>query len=187
MPAFLSRPALTEAISIACYHCGHRQDVGRKAQTVTCSKCHKPLQVSDVQVKRYDARREVRTVGTVVVEKKGQIVADRVECGGLIARGQIKTKHATTVRGSLLVGPKASLAGTVEAYCVSVEEGAEVDGYFCVGKEHMTPPPPPPPPPPPVVIEQEEAFPSSADVDAPARTSAVRQAVKPPLVPAGTR
>ncbi len=178
MAGFFSKLASPgETIQIACYHCAAVQAVGRKAMTVTCRQCHKPLQVSDVQVKRYDARREVKTVGTVVVEKKGQIVADNVVCGGLVARGQIKAKHSTIVRGLALVGPKADLTGNVEAFTLTVADGAQLVGHYCVGKDHMIAPPPPPPPPPPLpapLIEQ-EAFPPPQAVD--------RPTVKPPPAP----
>lgn len=167
MPGFLSRSApLSEAMQIACYHCGTTQSVGRKAQTVTCRQCHKALQVSDVQVKRYDARREVKTVGTVVVEKKGQIIADNVVCGGLVARGKITAKHTTTVHGLALVGPKAELSGNVDAFTLTVADGAQLVGHYCVGKDHMTPPPPPQPE---LVIEQ-DGFPPPQAVDRPALT-----------------
>ena len=175
MAGFLSRLApASETITISCYHCATIQPVGRKAMTVTCRQCHKPLQVSDVQVKRYDARREVKTVGTVVVEKNGQIVADQVVCGGLVARGQIKAKTTTTVRGTALVGPKADLSGNVEAFTLSVAEGAQLAGYYCVGKDHMVAPAP--------VIEP-EAFPDAGAVDAPQATPAAATEVKPAVKP----
>ena len=128
---------------IICYHCGHPQEVGRRAQTVTCKKCNKPLQVGDLKIKAYDARRKVQTTGSLVVEKKGQIVGDDVECGVAIVRGQIKVKHGVTVRGSVLVGPQAVVQGNVSAHSIAVGAGATLEGYYLVGKDHMTPPPPP--------------------------------------------
>lgn len=137
---------------IVCYHCSGPQEVGRKAQTVTCKKCHKPLQVADLKVKAYDARRKIQTTGSLVVEKKGQIVADEVECGGAIVRGQIKTKHGMTVRGSVLVGPQANVQGDVAAHAMAVGPGSTLEGFYIVGKDHMVPPPPP-------VLESKESEP----------------------------
>ena len=172
------------SLSIACYHCGKRMDVGRSAQTVTCRNCHKPLQVSDVQVKRYDARRDIRTVGLITVEKKGQIVGDRVECGGLIARGQIKAKQPPIVRGVAMIGPKAQVNGGLSAYTVQVAEGAELDGYFCVGKDAMIAPPPPVDLTEPAAVE---VAPDPAHVDAPAAIQPAapppRLTIKPPAAP----
>ena len=161
MPSLLTNLRAPETVSIACYHCGTRQEVGRKAQTVTCKQCHKALQVSDVQVKRYDARREIKTVGTVVVEKKGQIVADTVVCSGLVGRGQVKAKNGTTVRGAAMLGPKAQMSGPLRAFTLSMTEGAEFEGDVCIGKDDMVAPKP-------TIILEDEAFPDAARVDAPA-------------------
>lgn len=128
---------------IVCYHCGGVQEVGRRAQTVTCRKCNKPLQVGDLKIKAYDARRKVQTTGTMVVEKKGQIVADEVDCGGLVVRGQIKAKHGLTVRGTALIGADAGVTGDLSAQRLAVGAGAALEGYYCVGKDHMVAPIPP--------------------------------------------
>ena len=139
--AFLNFKA-SETQRILCYHCSHSQEVGRKAQTVTCQKCHKPLQVADLKVKAYDARRKIQTSGSLVVDKKGQIVADEVECGGAVVRGQIRTKHGMTVRGSMLVGPQAVINGDVAAQALAVGPGSTLEGFYIVGKDHMIPPAP---------------------------------------------
>ena len=128
---------------IICYHCGHQQEVGRRAQTVTCQKCHKPLQVGDLSIKAYDARRKLQTTGSLVIEKKGKVVADDIECGTAIVRGQIKSKNGLTVRGGALVGPAAVIEGNVAAQTLAVGAGATLDGFYVVGKDHMVPPPPP--------------------------------------------
>ena len=133
----------SETQQITCYHCGATQEVGRRALTVTCLKCHKPLQIGDLKVKSYDARRKVQTTGSLVVEKKGQIVADAVECGGAIIRGTIKTKQGTVVRGTALVGPQANVVGDFKAHRLAVGAGASLDGFYVVGRDDMTPPPPP--------------------------------------------
>ena len=127
---------------VACYHCGGVQEVGRRAQTVTCKRCNKPLQIADVKVKGYDARRKVQTTGSVVVEKKGQVIADDVECGGLVVRGQVKAKNGVTVRGTVLLGAEAVVTGNLAAHRLAVGAGATLDGYYCVGKDHMVPPAP---------------------------------------------
>ena len=126
--------------SVVCYHCGRPQDVGVKAQTLTCRHCHKPLQVGDVKVTGYDARRRVQTTGTLRVEKKGQIVADSVECGDLIVRGQLTSKRDIVSTGGVeLVGPKAVVNGNLRASRVKIDGGASWSGHLTI-----TPPPPPP-------------------------------------------
>ena len=130
----------SETLPITCYHCGGVQEVGKRAQTVTCQKCPKPLQLSDLIVKTYDARRKVQTTGQVVVERKGQIVADAVECGGLVVRGQVKAKQGVIVRGTVLVGPEASITGGVSAHRLAVGGGATLEGFYCIGRDQMAPP-----------------------------------------------
>ena len=120
------------------------QEVGRRALTVTCRACNKPLQIGDLKVKNYDARRKVQTTGSLVVEKKGQIVSDAVECGTAVVRGTIKTKHGTVVRGTALVGPGAQVVGDFKCQRLAVGAGASLDGFYVVGRDEMTPPPPNP-------------------------------------------
>jgi hypothetical protein len=165
------RQNLPDSVSIACYHCGRRQDVGRKAMTVTCRHCHKPLQVSDLQVKRYDARREVKTVGLLTIEKKGSVVTDRIECGGMIARGEVKSKQPAIVRGIASLGPKAKVRCDLRAFAVQVSDGASLEGHFCIGKDDMVAPKP--------VVEvpadhevppDHEPFPSDQHIDRPPTT-----------------
>ena len=133
----------SETQQITCYHCGAVQEVGRRALTVTCRACNKPLQIGDLKVKNYDARRKVQTTGSLVVEKKGQIVSDAVECGTAVVRGTIKTKHGTVVRGTALVGPGAQVVGDFKCQRLAVGAGASLDGFYVVGRDEMTPPPPP--------------------------------------------
>jgi hypothetical protein len=133
---------IAEMQQILCYHCGSTQEVGRRAMTITCRKCSKPLQIGDIKVKAYDARRKIQTTGDVVVEKKGQIVADVIDCGGLVVRGTLKVKNGVTVRGLALIGPDTGVTGDLRAHQLAVGPGATLAGYYCVGKDDMVPPPP---------------------------------------------
>ena len=82
-----------------------------RRSTIVCKFCHKSLRLEDLPIKDYQARRSVETCGVVTVEKKGQIVADRVLCGGMVIRGKVKA----TIRsaGPVLVGPDAEIKGDV--------------------------------------------------------------------------
>src|SRR5215218_8133904 len=99
--------------TIVCLYCNKPQEVGRKAISVTCKFCYKPLKLKDEVVKQYEARRAVETVGMVTVEKKGNLVADRVSCGGLIIRGKMRGNVLS--RGPVLVGPEAEMKGDITA------------------------------------------------------------------------
>ncbi|HEX4052921.1 MAG TPA: polymer-forming cytoskeletal protein [Tepidisphaeraceae bacterium] len=124
-------PAGDERATITCLHCGQSQPAARKAMTVVCKFCHKSLRLEDLPIKDYQARRSVETCGVVTVEKKGQIVADRVLCGGMVIRGKVKA--AITSHGPVLVGPDAEIKGDVLAPTLAVGAGAILEGQYRIG------------------------------------------------------
>src|ERR1700679_675166 len=117
--------------TIVCLHCGQSQPVARKAMSVVCRFCHKSLRLEDLPIKDYQARRSVETCGVVTVEKKGQIVADRVLCGGMVIRGKVKATIKSA--GPILVGPDAEIKGDVRAPSLAVGAGAILEGRFRIG------------------------------------------------------
>ena len=140
-----TRPAAsTDTVTIACLHCGKPQEVARKAQSVTCKHCYKRLELQDQLISRYEARRAIETTGVVTVEKKGNVIADRIHCGGLIVRGKVKAE--VTSRGPVLVGPEADLIGDVTAPTMAVGAGAVLNGYYEVGTKKPKPAEPEPQP-----------------------------------------
>jgi hypothetical protein len=124
-------PAPDDRMAIHCLHCGKAIEIGKKALSVTCKFCHKPLKLEDVQFKTYEARRSIETCGIVTVEKKGNVVADRILCGGAIVRGRIK--GAILSRGPVLVGPEAEIVGNVTAPTLAVGAGAILEGRYEIG------------------------------------------------------
>jgi hypothetical protein len=124
-------PKPDDATTILCLYCRQPLEVGRKALSVTCKFCHKPLKLEDVLIKQYEARRAIETCGIVTVEKKGNVVSDRIRCGGLIVRGKVKaTIHS---HGPVLVGPEAEIKGDVTAPAMAVGAGAILDGKYEIG------------------------------------------------------
>jgi hypothetical protein len=123
-----------DRMTVDCLYCGKPNEVGRKAMSVTCKFCYKPLNLKDVQFKAYEARRAVETCGIVTVEKKANVVSDRVLAGGLIVRG--KLKGDVTSKGPVLIGPEAELKGNVTAPTLAVGAGAILDGRYTIGQLH---------------------------------------------------
>ena len=119
--------------TIACIYCDKPQEVSTRAMSITCKFCYKPLKLKDESISRYEARRAVETVGIVTVEKKGNVIADRVVCGGLIVRGKVKA--AVKSRGPVLVGPEAEIKGDVTAPTLAVGAGAVLEGQYAIGKQ----------------------------------------------------
>lgn len=126
-----SSPTADDGPNIVCLHCGQAQVVSRKALSIVCKFCHKSLKLEDLRVKDYQARRSVETCGIVSVEKKGNIVADRVLCGGLVVKGKVKA--TITSHGPVLVGPEAEIKGDVLAPSLAVGAGAILDGNYRIG------------------------------------------------------
>jgi predicted acyltransferase (DUF342 family) len=125
-------PVPEDRATIICLHCDKPQEVSRKAMSVTCKFCHKPLKLEDIGITKYEARRVIETVGVVTVEKKGNVVTDRINCGGLVVRG--KVKGSVHSRGPVLVGPEAEIKGDVKAPSIAVGAGAILDGNYEIGK-----------------------------------------------------
>jgi hypothetical protein len=128
-----------DRIMIVCLHCEKPQPVSRRAISVTCKYCSKNLRIEDIRVKDYTARRAIETVGVITIEKKGQVLSDTIQCGGLIVRGKLKGE--ITCRGPVLVGPEAEIKGNVTAPRLAVGAGAVLEGRYKIG---MTAPHPNP-------------------------------------------
>jgi hypothetical protein len=128
----LPLPSPSDKQTIVCLYCGKPQEIGRKALTITCRHCNKSLKLEDLAFKSYEARRAIETCGVVTVEKKGNVVSDRVLCGGLIVRGKLRGN--ITSRGPVLVGPEAEIRGDVIAPTLAVGAGAVLDGQYSIGQ-----------------------------------------------------
>jgi len=118
--------------TIVCLYCHKPQEIARRAMQITCKHCYKSLRIEDVLIKQYEARRSIDTCGTVIVERKGNVVADRILCGGLIVRGKVKSRVDS--RGTVLVGPEADLIGDVTAPALAVGAGAVLNGHYAIGE-----------------------------------------------------
>jgi len=112
---------------VQCYLCRRRFEVGAKAMTVSCPGCHKPLLVQDVVVKTLQAVTKLQTCGSIVVQKKGRIIAELVEAHeGLDVRGSIQ---ANVICGAMVrLGPTAKWRGDCNAPVIKIESGATIEG-----------------------------------------------------------
>lgn len=118
--------------TIICLYCAKTQEVSRRAITVSCRYCGKPLKLEDIVIRDYVARRAIETCGIVVVEKKGQVVADRILCSNLVVRGRVK--GAVVCRETAYVGNEAEIRGDVTAHSIAVGAGAVLQGYYKIGQ-----------------------------------------------------
>ena len=131
-------PIPEDRATVFCLYCDKPQEVSRKALQVSCKFCHKSLKLEDIAFKQYEARRAIETCGVVTVEKKANVVADRVNCGGLVVRGKLKGN--IIARGPVLVGPEAEIKGDVKAPTLAVGAGAILNGKYQIGQPEEPPP-----------------------------------------------
>ena len=124
-------PSPDDRSTVICLHCNKPQEVGRRALSITCKFCNKSLKLEDQRFKQYEARRVIETCGIVTIEKKGNVVADKINCGGLIVRGKVKGQVIS--RGPVLVGPEAEIKGDVTAPALAVGAGAILEGRYDIG------------------------------------------------------
>jgi len=130
-PTNTSKPS-EDRHTIKCLYCGKPQEVARRAMSITCKFCHKPLKLEDISIKQYDSRRNIATCGIVTVEKKGNAnVTESLKCGGLIVRGKIKGTIES--HGPVLIGPEAEVKGDVTAPALAVGAGAVLEGQYEIG------------------------------------------------------
>src|SRR5258705_11846873 len=97
---------------------------------MTCKFCNKSLRLEDLRFKEYQARRTIETCGIVTVEKKGNVITDRIQCGGMVVRG--KVKGTIRSRGPGLGSPEAEIKGDITALQL-----AEWGGGVCGGGESV--------------------------------------------------
>lgn len=135
----LNSPLPEDRITVICLHCEKPMEVPRKAISFTCKFCHKALRLEDVRFKEFQARRAVETCGIVTIEKKGQVVADRISCGGAIVRGKVKGDVIS--QGPVLVGPEAEIKGDVTAPTIAIGAGAVLEGTYKIGNWPKNSPP----------------------------------------------
>jgi len=145
LPTSTSRSGGDDRVTIVCLYCAKPQEVARRAMSITCKFCHKPLKLEDIAIKQYEARRQIATCGVVTVEKKGSAVTDSIKCGGLIVRG--KVKGSVESLGPVLVGPEAEVKGDVSAPTIAIGAGAVLDGHYEIGTKTTEPAPNGTPPP----------------------------------------
>jgi len=138
-PAEYNVPSPDDRSTIVCLYCNKPQEVSRKAMSVTCKFCNKSLKLVDVRFDKYEARRVIDTCRTVTVDKKGNVVADKINCGGLVVRGKIK--GTVISRGPVLVGPEAEIKGDVSAPTLAVGAGAILEGNYVIGPKALGLPP----------------------------------------------
>ena len=120
---------------VQCYHCGHRFEVGGRAQSTSCPGCHKPVMVADQVIdKQRGPIRELKTCGKIIVKKRGRLICHHVVAhNGLECEGIVDAK--TVISGMpVILGKKSNFKGDLTAPAVEIAEGAQIQpSLFAIG------------------------------------------------------
>ncbi len=113
--------------TVECYLCRHHFEVGGRAMSVSCPKCHKPVIVEDVVVKNYKPVKTIQTCGRLIIQRNGRVSAKTVEAHlGIEVTGAL---HANALSGGpVVIGAKAEWKGDCRAPSLSMKRGARVIG-----------------------------------------------------------
>ena len=113
-----------------CYHCHEIIGVAERAQSASCSRCHKQLTTRDISIRGLHWGGELRTTGDVTIERKARATCKRVEASGRVT--VLGTLEAAAVSSGVgvVLGPGAVVRGVIEAPELEVCEGAVLEGGF---------------------------------------------------------
>jgi len=125
---------------VSCYHCGHRFEVGGKAESTSCEKCNQRVIVGDIVVKALMPVKTVETCGRIVVKRKGSVIAETAWAGdGVEIQGSIDA-HVVS-GGPVVIGRFAKWKGDCQAPSLEVAQGARIaGGAFAVPAKHADSP-----------------------------------------------
>lgn len=112
---------------ISCTYCAQAIEVSPRAMSIFCPHCHKRVVCEDYTIRSYHAVRNLATCGSVIVERKGHVVApiraDKLIIRGLV-RGNIRALSLVEVESTGVV------QGNVEAPRLIIHAGARLMGVY---------------------------------------------------------
>lgn len=120
-----------DARTIVCIYCGKAQQVGRSAMSIPCRFCQKALNLEDILISGYAARRTIETCGAVVIEPKGDVTVNSIRCATLSIGGRLKGN--VICQGAVIIGVSAVVRGDIDAPVLTIAEGATLQGRCTIG------------------------------------------------------
>ncbi len=132
---------------VQCYICNHRFEVGGRAQSTSCPKCHKAVIVHDIEIKnQVGPKSELKTCGQIVIKKRGRLICQTIVAhNGLVCEGIIDAKVVQS-RMPVILGPKSTFKGDLTAPALEMAAGAKVKpSRFDIGPPADPPDADPPP------------------------------------------
>ena len=124
--------------SVICCFCEAPIEVPAKAMSGSCPHCNKRIVLEHIKIRSYVAVKNYDTCGQITVEKRGQLVATRVNGGSLVVRGRVRAD--VVVRDRVEVDRSGVLSGSVVAPLLVVKLGGVINGHCQIGPEPDPPP-----------------------------------------------
>ncbi|MFH0939767.1 MAG: polymer-forming cytoskeletal protein [Planctomycetota bacterium] len=116
---------------ICCTNCSGSQEIPAAAQSVICRHCNASIRVTDQKITQYSATVSLETCGSVVIEKKGALVAQkRVVASELMLKGSLKGNIVIYDTAHIAAG--AQMVGNLKARALIVDDGATIKGFIQV-------------------------------------------------------
>mgnify|MGYP006276112299 CR=1 FL=1 len=113
---------------VACPFCGHGFDISRKAISVRCPHCTRPLQFEDLTL-RGRVEGDVSTMGEVELTEPSEMVG-RLVCTTFANHGRYE--GSATVYGSIHLAPDSLTTGELTSRALRVDRGATLRGKLTI-------------------------------------------------------
>ena len=110
---------------IRCFECGYEFNLTGRMHSTYCPKCRTTLDLAGYTIDS-DCAEPLKTLGTVVVTKRGIVNSTRIVANDIELHGKIK-KSPSQAFGALIVHPGAEFARKdIDASDLRLAEGAEI-------------------------------------------------------------
>lgn len=113
--------------SVRCYHCGEWFRAAVRAESASCSNCHRQVRVADVHVRESHWGAPLLSAGRITIHRKASArVKIIAACRGVRIDG--RTECSLLISGGLVVlGKSAIFRGMLQAPAMQIEHGAVLD------------------------------------------------------------
>ncbi|WP_078813201.1 polymer-forming cytoskeletal protein [Prosthecobacter debontii] len=106
-----------------CFECGHKFKVSRSARSTTCPNCSATIPLDDVEV-NMPTGESIRTRGDVLIRKRGQVSAERIECKDFRCQGILEAN--VTASGDAIFRATGTMIGEIHCRRFIIEKGSDV-------------------------------------------------------------
>lgn len=109
---------------VRCFECNGAHEVSSSAQSSICKDCGAYIDLQDYKISGSFSRNIV-TRGTVTLAKGGDLSSSKVVCSAATIMGRMRGNLVCS--GRVTLRTRGKMSGTLEAGCLVVEKGSEVE------------------------------------------------------------